>query len=209
MNKSFKEKWEDKKYQAKVKLSGYGIFVVIAIVLIIIGSFNGNTNSDINSDDINNLKDNNNISFEIDYPYKKEIVYVNEKIENKIIYSYVENDNELLITKENNGVITNYKYINDRYYIESNSNYILTSVNKVYDNLYDYLDMDNINNYLANSILSNNKYIVYLKDIILGSDSDLYITLSIDNDILEIDYTCLFNYLDNKNYDSYIVKISK
>ena len=209
--KTFKEKWKDKKYQAKVKLSGYSSFVVIAIILIIIGSINNsNTNSNYtNNDNTNDLKENNNISIKIDYPYVIELNYTTNKIENKISYSYIKKDNEILITKTNNDLITNYKYKDNKYYIENNNNYILTTINKIYDINYDYLDIDNINNYLTNSTFTNNKYIIYLKDIILNNDSNLYITINIIDNIIEIDYTNLFNTINNIKYDNYIVKIYK
>lgn len=209
--KTFKEKWKDKKYQAKVKLSGYGSFVVIAIILIIIGSINNsNTNSNYtNNDNTNDLKENNNISIKIDYPYVIELNYTTNEKENKISYSYMKKDNEILITKTNNDLITNYKYIDNKYYIENNNNYILTTINKIYDINYDYLDIDNINNYLTNSTFINDKYIIYLKDIILNNDSNLYITINIIDNIIEIDYTNLFNTINNIKYDNYIVKIYK
>ena len=159
--KTFKEKWQDKRYQAKIKLSGYSIFVVIAIIMILV---EGASN----------------------------------------------NNNELLITKTNNDIVTNYKYISNKYYVENNDKYILTNINKVYDIIdYEYLDIDNINNYLNNATLENDIYKVYLKDIILNNTSDKYITIKLLDNSVEIDYTYLLNILNNSNYDTFILKIHK
>ena len=218
--KTFKEKWQDKKYQAKIKLSGYSVFVVIAIIMILVGGATNNKTTIVDNDLENNktIKDNTNIKnntdikdnklFTIAYPYIIELSYNIDNTKNNIIYKYSNNNNELLITKTNNDIVTNYKYISNKYYVENNSNYILTNINKVYDIIdYEYLDIDNINNYLNNATLENNIYKVYLKDIILNNTSDKYITIKLLDSSLEIDYTNLFNTINNNNYDTFIVKI--
>lgn len=213
-NKTFKEKWEDKKYQAKIKLSGYSVFVVIAIIMILVGRTTNNKTTIVDNDLENNktIKDNTDIKdnklFTIAYPYVIELSYNIDNTKNNITYKYSNNNNELLITKNNNDIVTNYKYISNKYYVENNSNYILTNINKVYDIIdYEYLDIDNMNNYLNNATLENNIYKVYLKDIILNNTSDKYITIKLLDSSLEIDYTNLFNTINNNNYDTFIVKI--
>lgn len=214
--KTFKEKWQDKKYQAKIKLSGYSIFVVIAIIMILVGGASNNKNTIIDNglEDNKTIKDNtdtkDNKLFTISYPYIIELNYNIDNTKNKITYKYSNNNNELLITKTNNDTVTNYKYISNKYYIENNDNYILTNINKVYDIIdYEYLDIDNINNYLNNATLENNIYKVYLKDIILNNTSDKYITIKLLDNSVEIDYTYLLNTLNNSNYDTFILKIHK
>ena len=103
----------------------------------------------------------------------------------------------------------NYRIIDDKYYVlNNNNNYILTTNKDVYDILdYSYLNIDNINNYLSYSKFVDGKYQVYLEDIILGNDTDLYITMILKGDNISINYTNLINYLNNDNYDSYIVNI--
>ncbi len=219
-NKTFKEKWEDKKYQVKIKLSGYSVFVVIAIIMILVGRTTNNKTTIVDNDLENNktIKDNTDIKnntdikdnklFTIAYPYVIELSYNIDNTKNNITYKYSNNNNELLITKTNNDIVTNYKYISNKYYVENNSNYILTNINKVYDIIdYEYLDIDNMNNYLNNATLENNIYKVYLKDIILNNTSDKYITIKLLDSSLEIDYTNLFNTINNNNYDTFIVKI--
>lgn len=214
--KTFKEKWQDKKYQAKIKLSGYSIFVVIAIIMILVGGATNNKNTIIDNglEDNKTVKDNtdtkDNKLFTISYPYIIELNYNIDNTKNNITYKYSNNNNELLITKINNDIVTNYKYISNKYYIENNNNYILTNINKVYDIIdYEYLDIDNINNYLNNATLENGIYKVYLKDIILNNTSDKYITIKLLDNSVEIDYTYLLNTLNNSNYDTFILKIHK
>lgn len=214
--KTFKEKWQDKRYQAKIKLSGYSIFVVIAIIMILVGGATNNKNTIIDSglEDNKTIKDNtdtkDNKLFTIAYPYIIELNYNIDNTKNNITYKYSSNNNELLITKINNDIVTNYKYISNKYYVENNGNYILTNINKVYDIIdYEYLDIDNINNYLNNATLENNIYKVYLKDIILNNTSDKYITIKLLDNSVEIDYTYLLNILNNSNYDTFILKIHK
>lgn len=210
--KTFKEKWEDKKYQAKIKLSGYSIFVVIAIILVLIGgNSSSNTSSDIKNDDIKKeeIKKDNKI-FSIDYPYTLIINYSISDNSYSVVYNYSLNNDELFITKTSNDIVTNYKYVMNKYYVKSNDNYILTNINKVYDTIdYEYIDIDNINNYLNNSLLEGNIYKLYLKDIILNNNSNKYITIKLLDNNLEVDYTNLFNELEENIYDKYIIQIKK
>lgn len=214
--KTFKEKWQDKRYQAKIKLSGYSIFVVIAIIMILVEGATNNKNTVIDNglEDNKTIKDNtdtkDNKLFTINYPYIIELNYNIDNTKNNITYKYSNNNNELLITKTNNDIVTNYKYISNKYYVENNDKYILTNINKVYDIIdYEYLDIDNINNYLNNATLENDIYKVYLKDIILNNTSDKYITIKLLDNSVEIDYTYLLNILNNSNYDTFILKIHK
>ena len=214
--KTFKEKWQDKRYQAKIKLSGYSIFVVIAIIMILVEGASNNKNTIIDNglEDNKTIKDNtdtkDNKLFTINYPYIIELNYNIDNTKNNITYKYSNNNNELLITKTNNDIVTNYKYISNKYYVENNDKYILTNINKVYDIIdYEYLDIDNINNYLNNATLENDIYKVYLKDIILNNTSDKYITIKLLDNNVEIDYTYLLNTLNNSNYDTFILKIHK
>lgn len=189
--KTFKEKWQDKKYQAKVKLSGYGIFILLVIVMILFGS---------KSTNLDNFKS------VVSLP-NKEIYTINISYEldnklNEVKYTY----SNKLITKQVNNIKYNYKYLDNKYYIEKEDNYVLTDISKVYDYIaYDYLD--NIDNYLKYAKNIDDKYIVYIRDIVLDSNSDLSIEITINNNNVVIDYTNLLSLIDNKNYNSYIVTI--
>ena len=218
--KTFKEKWEDKKYQAKVKLSGYGIFIGVIILILLLGGGNTPSDNDTNVDnDTNNSLNsntNNNIDNEVtftkpnsdNYTYEIEIITKKDNIEDKYYYYGEVNNDTIELVKEVGNKKYNYKITNNKYYVLNNNNYILTTKEDVYDILdYSYLDTYNINNYLSYSKLVNNKYQVYLKDIILDNNSDDYITIELEENNLNIDYTNLINKLNNEYYDKFLVNM--
>ena len=84
---------------------------------------------------------------------------------------------------------------------------MITTKDEVYNIIdYNYLNLDIINQYLSKSKIENKKNIVYLKDIILGNTSEEYITISIDDNIVNVDYTALMNNF-NKSVEKNIVEI--
>jgi len=215
--KSFNEKWQDKKYQAKVKLSGYGVFVVIVILILVLGG--GSYGSDVdkvekednllnepseNKDTkiIFNKPDVNNYSYEI------EIITKKNDIEDKFYYSgNVLDAYEELVKKVGNKDY-NYRIKDNKYYAYNDDKYILTTEKEVYDILdYSYLNLENINNYLSISKLVDNEYRIYLRDIILDNTSEDYISINMSDNSLNIDYTKLINFLENEEYNSYVVNI--
>lgn len=210
---SFSTKWKDKKYQAKVKLSIYGIFILIVIILGSIGNNSSLDNS--NTKDIdNNISDNNssiNDSKDIfllpknkDYKYNIDI-----KLDDKEIkYNGEVNDDGEVITKEIDNVKYNYKYIDKKYYVSKNNNYVLTSRDSIYDIVdYSYIDNDVINSYLKEGKLVGNKSVVYIKDIVLDYKGNDYITYTLSDKKIEIDYTKLYNILNDNKIDSLVIKI--
>lgn len=214
--KTFKEKWQDKKYQAKVKLSGYGIFIGIVLLLVAFGG--GNSNTDYESDIDENLnnevnkEEDNTISFDKpdvnNYTYEIEIITKKNDIENKYYYSgkVLDAYEELVKKVENKDY--NYRIKDNKYYAYDNDKYVLTTEKEVYDILdYSYLDIDNINNYLSISKLEDDEYRVYLKDIILDNTSEDYISINMNETSLKIDYTKLINILEDEEYNSYVVNI--
>ena len=214
--KTFKEKWKDKKYQAKVKLSGYGIFIGIVLLLVALGG--GNSNTEYESDVDENLnnevnkEEDNTISFNKpvvnNYTYEIEIITKKNDIENKYYYSgkVLDAYEELVKKVENKDY--NYRIKDNKYYAYDNDKYVLTTEKEVYDILdYSYLDIDNINNYLSISKLEDNEYKVYLKDIILDNTSEDYISISMTETSLKIDYTKIINILEDEEYNSYVVNI--
>lgn len=218
--KTFKEKWQDKKYQAKFKLSGYGIFVLIVILMLSIGgrTNNNDTNYDNNIND-NEQNDNNNeeekenkVMFnkpnKKSYTYEIKITTKENNIESNYYYHGNVYEAYEEIIKQIDNISYRYRIKDDKYFTLKNEKYILTTKEEVYDIIsYDYLNIDNINNYLSYSKLINNNYRIYLKDIILNVNTDDYIESIIKEDSITIDYTKLINYLESKTYDSYIVEI--
>ena len=214
--KTFKEKWQDKKYQAKVKLSGYGIFILIVVLMVSIGGGNVpednyNNLEDIPNNNINeeenekiefNKPDVNNYTYEITISTKKEDITKEYYYHGKVLDAYEE------VVKEVEKNFYNYRIKDNKYYVYNNDKYVLTTEKEVYDILdYNYLDIDNINNYLSLSKVVDNKYQVYLKDIILDNTSEDYITINMENMKVNIDYTNLINILESEEYDSYIMEI--
>ena len=212
--KTFKEKWQDKKYQAKVKLSGYGVFIIIVVLLVALGG-NSNTDYEPNIDEnLNNdiNKEDNTISFNKpdvnNYTYEIEIITKKNDIENKYYYSgkVLDAYEELVKKVENKDY--NYRIKDNKYYVYNNDKYVLTTEKEVYDILdYSYLDIESINNYLSISKLEDNEYRVYLKDIILDNASEDYISINMNETSLKIDYTKLINILEDEEYNSYVVNI--
>ena len=206
---SFSTKWKDKKYQAKVKLSIYGIFILIVIILGSIGN-NGSLGNDMDS----NISDNNssiNDSKDIfllpknkDYKYNIDI-----KLDDKEIkYNGEVNDEGEVIAKEIDNTKYSYKYIDKKYYVSKNDNYVLTSRDNIYDIVdYSYIDNDIINSYLKEGKLVGNKSVVYIKDIVLDYKGNDYITYTLSDKKIEIDYTKLYNILNDNKIDSLVITL--
>ena len=216
----FIEKWNnDPRYKTKIKLTLYTLFVVFVAIFAVSGNNNiqnnedsnlnatNNQNQNSNNENINN-NNNQNDTYQIKLP--SEYNYQIDININEINHRYIGTKNELRenITKESNGTSKKYIYENDSYYIEKETDsYILTNREEVYDIIdYNYLNVKTINEYLSKSNKVNNQFIVYLKDIILGNDSEEYITIIKSDNNINIDYTKLVNYFD-KNIDKYIVNI--
>ena len=99
-----------------------------------------------------------------------------------------------------------YKY----YKLDQDNGYILSNKNDIYDIInYDYMDINNIKEYIKTSNNDNGIYKVKISDIILNSSSSDYITIKLDNinNTIEIDYTNLLRINDN-NITKAIVTIT-
>ncbi len=213
---NFLEKWKtDKKYQTKIKLSLYTLFVVI-VAIFAISSNNSSTNLDIQENNSNNQETNlNNNSKENSTLIEENIIElpdeydydINITIDNQLYRYYGTKDNiKMTITKEVGETITNYIYEDDNYYIEIDEVYTLTTKEEVYDVVnYNYLNIENINKYLTQGKVVDEQYQIYLKDIILGNESEDYITITIKDEI-DIDYTNMIKYFNN-DIEEYIVNI--
>lgn len=209
---SFSTKWKDKKYQAKVKLSIYGIFILIVIILGNIGN-NGSLDNSNTKDIDNNISDNSSINDSKDIfmlPKNKDYKYnIDIKLDDKEIkYNGEVNDVVEVITKEIDNVKYSYKYIDKKYYVSKNNNYVLTSRDNIYDIVdYSYIDNDIINSYLKEGKLVGNKSVVYIKDIVLDYKGNDYITYTLSDKKIEIDYTKLYNILNDNKIDCLVITI--
>lgn len=201
-NKKFnlKEKWNDKRERAKIELILYAIFFIGVIIFVRVG--NNISNNNINTSDnlfISQINDNYSYDIKINindnnYEYIGKVLGYNSTIEKK------ENNTDEYFYKKN-----------DKYYkLDQDNGYILSNKNDIYDVInYDYMDINNIKEYIKTSNNDNGIYKVKISDIILNSSSSDYITIKIDNinNTIEIDYTNLLRINDN-NITKAIVTIT-
>jgi len=201
-NKKFnlKEKWNDKRERAKIELILYAIFFIGVIIFVRVG--NNISNNNINTSDnlfISQINDNYSYDIKINindnnYEYIGKVLGYNSTIEKKD-----SNTDEYFYKK------------NDKYYkLDQDNGYILSNKNDIYDVInYDYMDINNIKEYIKTSNNDNGIYKVKISDIILNSSSSDYITIKIDNinNTIEIDYTNLLRINDN-NITKAIVTIT-
>lgn len=201
-NKKFnlKEKWNDKREKAKIELILYTIFFIGVIIFVRVG--NNISNNNINTSDnlfISQINDNYSYDIKINindnnYEYIGKVLGYNSTIEKKD-----SNTDEYFYKK------------NDKYYkLDQDNGYVLSNKNDIYDVInYDYMDINNIKEYIKTSNNDNGIYKVKISDIILNSSSSDYITIKIDNinNTIEIDYTNLLRINDN-NITKAIVNIT-
>ena len=206
---NFLEKWKkDKKYRTKIKLILYTTFVLVVAIYAL--SIN---NQNYDKDEyLSKIKPENNNTNNVDDIIKINDTYkytINIEIDDKEYeYSGIKDNNQTTITKKVDDTITNYIYKNNEYYIEDNNNYIVTTKDSVYDIInYNYINIDSIKEYLKKAKNNNNnQYLVYIKDIILASDSDNYFIIDVVDNNLYIDYTPLMKEFNN-NITNYKVSI--
>lgn len=150
-----KEMRKDKKGRAIIELCFYFIFFLFIIIFISISNRSNYKIEDNNiSSFINVINDNYEYDIkikynDIDYIYNGKILGNNGNI--------IKKDND----EENNYVIINKKY----YKLDDNDNYLLVDKEEVYSLIdYDYLDINNIKYYINNSIKDNDIYKVKLNN---------------------------------------------
>lgn len=197
---NLKEKWNDKRERAKIELILYAIFFIGVIIFVRVG--NNISNNNINTSDnlfISQINDNYSYDTKVNindnnYEYIGKVLGYNSTIEKKD-----SNTDEYFYKK------------NDKYYkLDQDNGYILSNKNDIYDIInYDYMDINNIKEYIKTSNNDNGIYKVKISDIILNSSSSDYITIKIDNinNTIEIDYTNLLRINDN-NITKAIVTIT-
>lgn len=197
---NLKEKWNDKRERAKIELILYAIFFIGVIIFVRVG--NNISNNNINTSDnlfISQINDNYSYDIKINindnnYEYIGKVLGYNSTIEKK------ENNTDEYFYKKN-----------DKYYkLDQDNGYVLSNKNDIYDVInYDYMDINNIKEYIKTSNNDNDIYKVKISDIILNSSSSDYITIKLDNinNTIEIDYTNLLRINDN-NITKAIVTIT-
>lgn len=196
-----KKMWKNKRGRAIIELSCYMIFFFIVIIFSKVASgIDRDTNVTNNNvyGFINDIVDNYEYSMNIkindnNYIYNGKVLGNNSSIEridgNEREYFYVMN--------------------NRLYELDDDGNYILTSTDFVYPYInYNYLNFNNIRNFINGSTVSGDTYIVKISDIVLNSNSNDTISIMVDNDrkYIEIDYSNLFLNSDS-DIESCVVSI--
>ena len=202
-NKKFnlKEKWNDKRERAKIELILYAIFFIGVIIFVRVGNNTSNNNNINTSDNLFISQINDNYSYDIkinindnNYEYIGKVLGYNSTIE-----------------KKDNNIDEYFYKKNDKYYkLDQDNGYVLSNKNDIYNIInYDYMDINNIKEYIKTSNNDNGIYKVKISDIILNSSSLDYITIKLDNinNTIEIDYTNLLRINDN-NITKAIVTIT-
>lgn len=178
--KEFIENWKtNKKFKAKIQLSLYVLLFVFVSAYAI-------TSARITKTPNEPVKDN--------YDYKM-IININDKIYN---YAGKKEKDQIIINKTIDGVTKKYVYKENGYYLIEENVFVSVMEEEVYDTIkFDYLSLSTINKYLQLSTKIEDKNLVYLKDIIIGENSEEYITIEQNNGTYNIDYTALMKLFHN------------
>lgn len=196
---TLKEKLKDKRERAKLELLFYGIFFLAIIVFTrILSGYNDVPKVNNTKSFINEITDNYEYNIDININNNKYKYYGKRLGNNMSINKVIDNKYDYF-----------YKMGNKYYILDNNGNYILTSVEDIYNYIdYRYLDISNIKEYIKLSTKDNNNYNIKVSDIILNSNNTNNITISIDesNNTITLDYTELFK-IDNNNLNKEIVTI--
>ncbi len=191
-----KDKWGEPREKAKIQLILFLIFIVFAVIFTKLTT-NYDNNNYIN--EIGNIVNNSDIEIDsINNNYNYSItIEMETSIGNKTIsYGGIRYNNKMIISKKVDDIITNYYMENNDYYVYSDKEYILSSVDEVYDVInYNYLNISNIKEYINKGVKDENTYLIKVSNINLDSASKEYITIEVnnnENDIeLIMDYTNL------------------
>lgn len=196
---TLKEKLKDKRERAKLELLFYGIFFLAIIVFTrILSGYNDVPKVTATKSFINEITDNYEYNIDINIDNNKYKYYGKRLGNNMSINKVIDNKYDYF-----------YKMGNKYYILDNNGNYILTSVEDIYNYIdYRYLDISNIKEYIKLSTKDNNNYNIKVSDLILNSNNTNTITISIDelNNTITLDYTELFK-IDNNNLNKEIVTI--
>ena len=194
-------KWqEDNRFRAKIKLLLYGLFIILVTMYAI---YLKESKKDNNPETVFPVESNYQISIPDNYSY-----FINITIDGKeYIYSGEKHSTEKTINKTIDNVTTNYLLRDNDYYMQDNNLYVKITKEEVYDIInYNYIDLNNINNYLKQAIKDDNQYKVYLQDVILDTETNEYFVISINDGTINIDYTPLMK-RNNPDIESYNVSI--
>lgn len=207
----FKKMKEDKKYNAKVQLIGYGVFILIIVVFLNVGSMvGGNSTGVLENDIIEEV----NIIDEIDNNYEYNInisLSKGEELVNNYRYYGKRYNGNKEINKEVGEVVSSYYKVNDYYYVMNGEELSFVEKNIIYD-LVDskYIELDNVMvmidkaslDHVVDDSLGNNEsvYNLYVKDMVISVKNDDVISFNVkevdDKLLIDVDYTNLIKVFD-------------
>ena len=207
----FKKMKEDKKYNAKVQLIGYGVFILIIVVFLNVGSMvGGNSTGVLENDIIEEV----NIIDEIDNNYEYNInisLSKGEELVNNYRYYGKRYNGNKEINKEVGEVVSSYYKVNDYYYVMNGEELSFVDLNVIYD-LVDskYVELDNVMemvdkaslDHVVDDSLGNNEsvYNLYVKDMVISVKNDDIISFNVkevdDKLLIDVDYTNLIKVFD-------------
>ena len=207
----FKKMKEDKKYNAKVQLIGYGVFILIIVVFLNVGSMvGGNSTGVLENDIIEEV----NIIDEIDNNYEYNInisLSKGEELVNNYRYYGKRYNGNKEINKEVGEVVSSYYKVNDYYYVMNGEELIFVDLNVIYD-LVDskYVELDDVMvmidkaslDHVVDDSLGNNEsvYNLYVKDMVISVKNDDVISFNVkevdDKLLIDVDYTNLIKVFD-------------
>lgn len=149
-----------------------------------------------NTNNSNNLTDDSKINLPSVYSYVMTVSKDDDVVTYNGTKDNLENDFVKTVGEEN----IQYRILDDdTIYRKEDEDYVLTNLDEIYDILpYSYLNIDSINNYLSLSHFEEEEYRTYIKDIVLNSQNEEYISIKKEDGKFIIDYSSLLKEL---NYD--------
>lgn len=217
----FQKYKEDKKFNAKVQLVGYGVLIVLVILFLNISNMNSlgyNNVSDTNN--FSNEEDNNNIekvsllekiNSNYEYDINVDVTKVDGSTYNYRYYgkSY---DNNIILNKTFDNTNNVYYGKDGYYYIKNEANEYGIIDNSVVFDLVDsnYIELDEVLEFIGKASLDHvldssngdkeSVYNVLVRDIVISNKTDNVVTINVsekDEKLnIVIDYTNLISVLD-------------
>ena len=194
---NLREKLNDPREKAKIQLIIFLIFMAFAVIFVRLTSNDSGPKNNLNQleNNLNNLDENLN-AINNNYNYNITIDLVKKEGNINVSYGGIKYNNQMIISKKYNNIISNYYVNGSNYYVFDNNEYVLSSEEDVYNFIdYNYLNFSNIKQYINIGIKDDNIFLIKVKDIKLDSDSKEYITIEVNtsnnNVELLIDYTNL------------------
>lgn len=175
----FIEKWKtDKNFKTITQICLYSLFLLFVTIYAMSGAQTINDNNSLKST----------------YNYQMNI-NINDKIYN---YTGTKSEDEIIINKTVDDLTATYMYKDNKYYKNEDNIYVLVEEKEIYEVIeFNYLSINTINKYLNLSTKRENDNIVYLYDIIVGNDSEEYITIESKEGYYKVDYTPLMKLFKN------------